>query len=345
VPVVSTINDLPRSADVVIIGGGFAGLATAWALASRRVTDVLVLEREPALGKFASGRAAGLGRQLAEDDVTTAFTVRGAQLLREQLGAAWSATGGVLTFDNTTHAAEYADRAARFGVRAEPLSRDLLLAQWPQLAAVDVAAALEIPTDGVIDVGALLAAFADHAQVALGTGATAITPLPGGARVTTSRGDIVARVVVDASGAWGGELVGEAPLPSYKRHIYTLAAEPGQGVPFVWHLGACELYVRAAGTETLISPCDGTLVPAGDQQPDTDGETKLRRVLAGSSLETAAVARAWACQRTFSTSGSMQLGRDPARPYLVHALALGGHGATASAAVGESVAATVAALL
>jgi glycine/D-amino acid oxidase-like deaminating enzyme len=37
----------------------------------------------------------------------------------------------------------------------------------------------------------------------------------------------------------------------------------------------------------------------------------------------------------------MRLGRDESRPWLVHAVGLGGHGATASAAVGETVAASL----
>jgi glycine/D-amino acid oxidase-like deaminating enzyme len=52
----------------------------------------------------------------------------------------------------------------------------------------------------------------------------------------------------------------------------------------------------------------------------------------------AAIVRRWACQRAFTPSRTMRLGRDPARPWLVWAAGLGGHGATASAAVGEVVA-------
>ncbi|HEY0254399.1 MAG TPA: FAD-dependent oxidoreductase, partial [Kofleriaceae bacterium] len=66
--------DLPASANVVIIGGGFAGAATAWALNRLGIADVIVLEREVQLGRYASGRSAGLGRQLTEDDETTALT-------------------------------------------------------------------------------------------------------------------------------------------------------------------------------------------------------------------------------------------------------------------------------
>ena len=86
---------LPPRAEVAIIGAGFAGTATAWALARRGVTGVVVLEREVTLGRYASGRSAGLGRQLAEDDATTALTVRGAAMLREL--PVWLPTGGVMS--------------------------------------------------------------------------------------------------------------------------------------------------------------------------------------------------------------------------------------------------------
>lgn len=338
---VSNLIDLPRSADVVIIGGGFAGMATAWALAVRGVTDVIVVEREADLGRYASGRSAGLGRQLAETDALTALTVRGAALLRENFSHAWTPTGGVLSFDNAEHAQEYVERAARFGIEVEPLSREMVLGHWPALDAVEIVTALHTPSDGVIDVQALLTAFAAKAQVVCSAGVTGIVPLAGGARMLTGRGDIVARVVVDATGAWAGQALGDPALASFKRHVYLLEAEATAGSPFVWHLGACELYVRGAGAEVLASPCDSMPTAAGDQQPDDDGESKLRRAFADSALAAAPIARAWACQRTFTASGEMQLGRDATRPWLVHAIGLGGHGATASAAIGETVAAAV----
>lgn len=350
--------DLPRSADVVIVGGGFAGMSTAWALRARGITDVVVLEREADLGRYASGRSAGLGRQLAETDALTALTVRGAAVLREKFAHAWTPTGGVLSFDNDDHAKAYVERAARFGIEVRPMSSEMVLGYWPALQAVEIASALHIPSDGVIDVGALLASYAAGIEVMRSTHVTRVSPLSGGARLHTSRGDIVGRVIVDAAGAWAGEIFGEAALASFKRHVYLLDATPAAAAPYVWHLGACELYVRAAGDQVLVSPCDTSQTPPGDQQADLEGEIKLRRALAGSPLESTAIKRAWACQRTFPTAaadpgvpvagapaGAMLLGRDTQCTWLVWAAGLGGHGATASAAVGETVADAVAQIL
>jgi D-arginine dehydrogenase len=352
------VIDLPRSADVVIVGGGFAGMSTAWALRGRGITDVVVLEREADLGRYASGRSAGLGRQLAETDALTALTARGAALLREKFSHAWTPTGGVLSFDNDEHAQAYTERAARFGIEAQPLSSEMVLGYWPALEAVEIVRALHIPSDGVIDVQALLASYATGIQVIRSTSVTGLSPLSGGARLHTSRGDIVGRVIVDAAGAWAGQLLGDPALASFKRHVYLLDAVPSPAAPYVWHLGACELYVRGAGDQVLVSPCDTTLTAAGDQQPDLEGEIKLRRALASSPLESTAIKRAWACQRTFpmtaanlgasidgAPDGAMLLGQDTKRPWLVWAAGLGGHGATASAAVGESVANAVAQIL
>jgi glycine/D-amino acid oxidase-like deaminating enzyme len=331
--------------DVAIVGGGFAGMATAWWLSRAGVHDVVVLEREAELGRYASGRSAGLGRQLAEDDLLTGFTVTGAAHLRQHFPQCWTETGGVLTFDSIDHARGYAARAERMGVPTSRIERAQVLAHWPQLGLVDIAAGLLVPSDGIIDIKRLLAAYAENMRVSYETTVERIIATARGATLLTNLGSIVARVVVDASGAWAGRTTGDAPLDSFKRHVYVLEAAAPTGVPFVWHLGASELYVRAVDGQIMISPCDQTKVEPGDQRPDHAGEALMRTRLAGSSIGTAPVARAWACQRTFPQRLAMKLERDVTRPWLVWAAGLGGHGATASAAVGETVASHVIAAL
>jgi glycine/D-amino acid oxidase-like deaminating enzyme len=334
------VTELPRTVDVAIVGGGFAGMATAWWLSRAGVHDVIVLEREAELGRYASGRSAGLGRQLAEDDLMTGFTVMGATHLRKSFAHAWSETGGILTFDNVDLARGYAARAERMGVAAKRIDRAEVLAHWPQLTAIEIAAALYVPSDGIIDIRALLDAYAKNMRVSLETFVERIIPTKRGATLLTNRGSYVARIVVDATGAWAGRATGDPLLPSFKRHVYVLEAA-AQRAPFVWHLGGNELYVREIDGQVMVSPCDATQVEPGDQQPDPGGEVLMRTRLATSAIQAAPIARAWACQRTFPTRLAMKLERDADRPWLIWAAGLGGHGATASAAVGETVAGLV----
>lgn len=348
---------VPIAADVVIIGGGFAGVASAWALARRGITDVVLLEREAALGQHTSGRGAGLGRQLADDDPTTALTVRGAALLRSELADAWTETGGVLGFDDEDEADRFAARAARFGVAAERVAGADLARRWRGFAdaRVRVAAALYVPSDGVIDVVRLLArmeaaigarAFPDAEVIGLDAGRAAGEPHV----VRTARGAVSARVVVEATGAWAGQLLGALPPTIVKRHVFVLDARPGADAgaaaasPWLWQTGARQIYMRDHADGTLTSPCDATTAAAGDYAVEPDAEVALRARLAEVSpaLANAPVVRQWACGRTFTGDRQMRLERDAERPWLVWAIGLGGHGATASPAVGETVAAAVA---
>lgn len=333
------VSELPSSADVVIIGGGFAGAATAWALGRLGVSDVILLERESGLGRFASGRSAGLGRQLAEDDHTTTLTMRGAQVLRE-LPNVWSPSGGVLSFDDATQADGYVERARRFGVAVELGGREIVAARWPQLAELRVSRALWVPSDGVIDVAALLRVLVDGARVALGTQVQQIEPGP---RVITNRGAIAARVVVDAAGAWAGAITGDEPLSAFKRHVFIVGDAVPAAAPWLWHLGNGEIYLRADAAGVLVSPCDASPCEPGHQDPDLVGEAHVRRLLdeAESSFASSPITRRWACQRSYTGDRKMRVERDRDRPWLVWAAGLGGHGATAAPAVGERVAAAV----
>jgi glycine/D-amino acid oxidase-like deaminating enzyme len=330
------------SIDVVILGAGFAGCATAWALA-RRGIEAVVLEREAELGRYASGRGAGLGRQLCEDDDTSKLAMRGAALTRAHFPQAWKQTGGILCFDTTPHAMEYVARAQRLSLAHAVIDRAQVLAHWPQLTDLPIASAIHVPTDGVIDAMTLLRALADGRRVELSTYATKLVPKGDVVEVRVESRAIAtkvleARVVVDATGAWAGAITGDPPLDSYKRHLFVLEAAP-TSAPYVWHVGDRELYIRTDGTSLLVSPCDGDVTTAQDQQPSSNADARLRaRLLVAPQLVTAPILKRWACQRAFTPDRKMRLGRDPQRPWLVWAAGLGGHGATSAPAVGEVVA-------
>ena len=53
------MTTLPKTANVIIIGGGVMGASTAYHLATRGVKDILLLEKEEFFGQGATGRCAG----------------------------------------------------------------------------------------------------------------------------------------------------------------------------------------------------------------------------------------------------------------------------------------------
>ena len=65
--------------DIVILGGGFAGAATAFHLSKITSAKILVLEAEKVFGEHASGRNAGMLRQPVTDSVIQKLTVKSQQ--------------------------------------------------------------------------------------------------------------------------------------------------------------------------------------------------------------------------------------------------------------------------
>lgn len=362
------MDELPARADVVIVGGGFAGAATAWWLARRGVVDVAVLEREDLLGLHASGRNAGMCRQLAEDDRWTALCARGARLLREPPDG-WTGrspltvTGSLLVADAAVTLGTLAARAAAHGVRHRVLDRDEVWARVPAVAGMPCVGAIEAFDDGVIDSTALLHGLASGARragarVVVRAEVEATRPAGDEVEVATTRGVVRARVVVCAAGAWAGEVGGragatDAEFVAMKRHLFFLAqapAGPAVGDPFVWHVGPGperEVYVRNGADGLIASACDATRARPGDVRVDPEASARLgaRLAVMAPRLAERAVTATWACLRTYAPEGPPRIGWDRDVPWLCWVAGLGGHGATSALAVGEEAAAVIAARL
>ena len=346
------MDALPKLVEIAVIGGGLAGLATAWALAERGASDVVVLEREPTLATHASGRNAAMCRALAEDDTWTTWTAAGAAFLRRPPEGFTDHPlvddRGAVLLAGPAVARELADRAARFDVRCTPVSTVELMARWPGLAVAR--GGLLFPDDGCIDLARLVGGYVrgarrGGARIVTSAAVTAMAPRDGGVELTTGQGTVTARAVVVAAGAWAGEvgaLAGAAVgFESRRRHIFSLAAPaPGAAAPIVWNVDGDEWYARPAGTEIWASACDNDVVAPGVVEPRREAEPIVRARLP-SALGTARLVRAWACQRTFAPSGQPVVARDVDRSWLYWVAGLGGHGVTASAAIGRAAAAAL----
>ncbi len=352
------MDELPATAAIVIVGGGFAGAATAWWLARAGVTDVVVIEREPICGAHASGKNAAMCRQVADDDDTTVLTVQGAAFLREPPAGfsdvpLLARSGGILCSDTIEDGEVLAARARAHGVAHGAVSATEAARRWPGIAGMGGRGGLFFPDDGVIDVGAVLAGYLDGARRAGARVVTrcelrAIDDRDGVRTIATSRGAIRATTIVCAAGAWAGAVGAhagvEVAFAPVKRHLFVAAHAAVRAQPYVWHLGAEPFYVRPEGTGVLLSHCDGRVVAPADVPPDPDAADRLAERIraAAPDLVGAQVKCAWACLRTFTPEHRMRIGWDAARPWLYWVAGLMGHGATASPAVGARAAADLA---
>ena len=336
------MDDLPTRARYAVIGGGFAGLATAWALADAGAEGIVVLERESRLVPHASSHNAAMCRALAEDDAWTALTAAGARWLRSPPPGFTARPlvddrGAILL---TRAPAPLLDRATRHGLRASQVGAAEVTRRWPGLE-VD-RDGLWFPDDGCIDLEALTAGFVEGARrrgvrCVVDTAVTAITH-DGAARIVTSRGTLTADVVIAAGGAWSaqlGALVGAGTgFTPRKRHLFALRLDL-EAAPIVWNVDAPdEWYVRPDGGGVLASACDHSISEPGDVEVEPAVRAALRARLPA-SLAGLAIERAWACQRTYADGGVPRIGLDAQVPWWCWVAGLGGHGVTACAAIAQ----------
>ena len=201
--------------DVLVVGGGIAGLASAWWLARTPGLRIALLERAPRCGTGSSGRSAAILRTFGADPLLNALARAGAAHLRRP-----GALAAEALVDGRGLALGAGARAAA-GLRAaladgEHGGRELAPAAWRALAPHSTVApelALSFPGDGCIDVDGLLAALERGlraAGVQLATGCEVRELLRAGARIEGVRladgRELRAETVVLAAGGWAGAL-------------------------------------------------------------------------------------------------------------------------------------------
>jgi sarcosine oxidase subunit beta len=269
------------SAEVIVIGGGLEGTATAWALTQRGVTDVLVLERAT-VGSGGTGKSSGIVRCHYGVSSLAAMATTGLELFEnaeEILGAdvGFHQTGYVVGVGEPNLAALRASLAAQraVGVQTEEIDHDEVAKLWP-VADLDAFAAFAWEArGGYADAYATAQAFAAAARragarIRQGSPVSEVLVVDGrAAGVRLADGSTVsAGTVVVAAGPWSVPLLAahEVHLPIQVHREPIVLLDPGVDlgpVPVFSDLVSLQ-YVRAdTGGEILFGNSDlATLEPA-----------------------------------------------------------------------------------
>ncbi|MCB8984802.1 MAG: FAD-binding oxidoreductase [Ardenticatenaceae bacterium] len=281
------MNELPKSADVVVIGGGVMGASTAYHLALRGQKNVVLLEKQSFFGLGATGKCAGGIRYQFSTEINVRLSQLSLPMLErfeEETGQAidlrWC--GYLFLLTNERDVAMFQHNMAmqnRLGVPTQWLSGDEVRWRVPQLAAADVLAGTFHPGDGLADPNGVVNGYVTAAR-RLGVHAftdTAVTSIEtSGGRVTavqTANGRIACHTVVNAAGPWAG-LIGDmvgAPLPitPLRRQMLTTTPMPDipSDFPFVIDF-ARSLYFHREGDGLLTGMSNPGEKPGFDESVD-----------------------------------------------------------------------------
>jgi sarcosine oxidase subunit beta len=276
---------LPARADVVIVGGGIMGLALAYELSMRGVTDVLVAERDY-LNAGASGRNGGGVRA----QWTTPTMIRLARRTLEICAAfatdmgvnVWFRRGGYLFLAPTErHVRRLEANLAlhqRFRLRTRLVTPGEAKEIVPELDASRFLAAAYNPDDGVVFPWPFLWGYSARSE-ARGVKVRTFTAVTGfetsGARiraVRTEHGRVECGTVVNACGAWSREVAALAgvALPNRPTRHEILVTEPLKPWldPLVSVLGT-GLYFSQSQRGELVGGMGDPEEPAGVESGST----------------------------------------------------------------------------
>jgi D-arginine dehydrogenase len=314
--------------DVVVVGGGIAGVSVAHELAADR--SVLLLEAEAELARHTTGRSAasyipGHGPAPVQELTTASRPLFDA--LAEEAGHPFLTPRPVL------YTAHDADEAALLRRELLPLDAvdeltvDEACRRWPALRPDRLLAAGWV--GGACDVDAMglhqhwrRGLVARGGEIRTGARVTSLEPGPDAWRVGLGEEHVDAGAVVLAAGAWTDQLLALA------------GAEP-----FVVSAGD-HWYAKPEGEFLLVSPSEETPAEPGDPRPDElDVAIALERVNAVTTLGLRSVATSWTGLRTFAPD-RLPVRRE-ALPGLWVFAGQGGYGIESSPAAARAMAAAM----
>ncbi|MBN2630256.1 MAG: FAD-binding oxidoreductase [Rhodobacteraceae bacterium] len=321
------------NADILIIGGGIAGISLAARLAPH--AGVTLLEAETSLAHHASSRSAALYEPRYGSPTMVELSLAS--------GAFFHAARGILSPRGLMMVAKPGEdevfRREAGHMHLQDISLDDARAMVPPLHPDLVAMAAYSAEAWDIDTDLLIQGFARDARAA---GARIVTDArvseisrgAAGWQVETPAGLFHATILVNASGAWVDQvamLAGVAPLgfTPFRRSMARIPAPDGLDVsrwPMIFGAGEA-WYAKPDAGALIVSPAEEHLMAPHDAWAD---DMVLAEGLARyEEMVTTPVTRLlsnWAGLRTFAPDRTMVIGQDPDEPSFFWFAGQGGQG-------------------
>ena len=318
------------TSDILVIGGGVAGLSAAAALSEH--ASVTVLEAEESVGYHSSGRSATMLHYALGNPVIRTLTLASRPFFDQPPGdftdVRLGRTMPVLIHAREDELAELdaLDAAIAPFAPVERAGPEEMLELCPVLKVGEAGAVAGIvDRNGLrLDPHALLQGYSrklrrNRGTLVTGARAERIGRSGGRWEVVTDRGERhSAATLVNAAGAWADAVAraaGAAPLgiAPMRRTIITFDAPEGAETerwPFVKTVGE-ELYFAPESGRLFASPMDEVATDPCDAQPD-DYEVALaaHRVEERTTMNVRRIAHKWAGLRTFAPDRTPVIGFD-----------------------------------
>jgi D-arginine dehydrogenase len=330
-----------RSTDVLIIGGGIAGMSLAARLAGR--ARVVLLEREELLAMHTTGRSAAVFTETYGNAAVRALTSESRPFFTNPpTGFAdhpLLTPRATLFVARADHVGELNDwlaenpRASRAVPLEEVYDRMPILRRNLFAAAAEEFGAADIDVHGLFD-GFRRMALHGGLEVVTAAEVHGIARIDDSWTVETGKGIFSARVIVNAAGAWAGRIgnmasLGDRGLMPLRRTAITIEPPEGFDVanwPFVCDVGDA-FYFKPEGGLLLASPVDETPSEPCDAQPDEiDVATIAWRIEEITTMKVGRIRRKWAGLRTFTPDRTPIFEFDGAAPGFFWLAGQGGYG-------------------
>jgi sarcosine oxidase subunit beta len=338
--------ELPRRAEAVVVGGGVMGASSAYHLAERGMTDVVLLEREPFLGAMSTGQCAGGVRHQFASEINVRLSQQSIAMLEQfpeemdqEIGLRFDGYLILLSSDESVSAFREAVQMQHgLGVNTRWLDKSDAARMVPLLDLHGVVAATFYERDGLCDPSSVVQGYAAAARrkgvlVATEAGATNVERRADSFLVHTPKGAVETPVLVNACGAWApevGRMVGvEIPIQPIRRQMTVTTPLPEVPSDFPFTIFFDEsLYFHREGAGILTGQSNRDETPGYKLDVDTEWETvHFEHAMARFPLlENAGVLSRWAGLYEVTPDAQAIFGRVPTVEGFYIMAGFSGHG-------------------